>query len=483
VSFYSFSRIGFPLPNRRVAIITAGVLTAAIAIADWLIVPNVSLGLLYFLPMLLVAAHLAPWEIWALSLFFTLLREELSPFHFGENPDARVFTSFIAFLGAGLLAREIDLRKKTVESYARALAEEVHLRSVSEQQLRGLVEGSPAPILTLDPEGKVLMANEATHELLRCASQSLPGQSIDSYLPALAALRETTRVRHVIRTLIECTGHRLDGEAFLAQVWVSSYGSPGAMDLSVVIFDSSEQLRNREEVSMEALATGARVIMGGFWHEIRNLCTAMRLSVNSLQQRPGMADAEEVEGLRSLMNGLERLTASGLRPESPQTFDVASLRAILDHLRIVIEPWFQESQMTVRWQETPDLLLIRADHHGLLQVCLNLARNAHRALQRTERKEFTIRSTVEGGQVFLRFHNTGVPIADAEALFRPFQPAAAGSGLGLYVSRAIVRSFGGNLRYEPVADGCCFAVVLERADLPFMVYGEKTGDEDPRLAS
>src|ERR1035437_6583646 len=273
------------------------------------------------------------------------------------------------------------------------------------------------------------------------------------------------------------------GEPFLAQVWGSSYGPPGAMDLSVVIFDSSEQLRNREEVSLEALATGARVIMGGFWHEIRNLCTAMRLSVTSLQQRPGMADAEEVEGLRSLMNGLERLTASGLRPESPQTFDVASLRAILDHLRIVIEPWFQESQMTGRWHEPTDLLLIRADHHGLLQVCLNLARNAHRALQRSERKDFTISSTVEGGQVFLRFHNTVPPLADPGSLFRPFQPAAAGSGLGLYVSRAIVRSFGGNLRYEPVKDGCCFAVVLERADLPFIVYGEKAGEEDPRVAS
>jgi two-component system, LuxR family, sensor kinase FixL len=482
VSFYSLSRVRFPLPNRRIAIIAVGLLTVAIAFLDWLIVPNVSLGLLYFLPILL-AAHLAPREIAALALVSTLLREQFGPLHWGDDLAARSVITFIAFLGVGLLAREIDLHQKTVEAYARALADQVQLRGVSEQQLRGLVEGSPAPILTLDPEGRVLMANEATHELLRCASQSLPGQSIDAYLPALAALRETTRVRHVIRTLIECTGHRLDGEAFLAQVWVSSYGAPGAMDLSVVIFDSSEQLRNREEVSMEALATGARVIMGGFWHEIRNLCTAMRLSVNSLQQRPGMADAEEVEGLRSLMNGLERLTASGLRPESPQTFDVASLRAILDHLRIVIEPWFQESQMTVRWQETPDLLLIRADHHGLLQVCLNLARNAHRALQRTERKEFTIRSTVEGGQVFLRFHNTGVPIADAEALFRPFQPAAAGSGLGLYVSRAIVRSFGGNLRYEPVADGCCFAVVLERADLPFMVYGEKTGDEDPRVAS
>ena len=290
MGIYRFARARAEPPH---AIIAVGLLTAAIAFTDWLIVP-VSLGLPLH-PQLLLAAHANPGN--AIVAWPTFLREGLSPFAWGRDVEPRLITTFIAFLGAGLLAREVDLRKKTVEAYARALAEQVHLRAVSEQQLRGLVEGSPAPILTIDPEGKVLMANEATHQLLRCATQSLPGQSIDFYLPALAALRETTRVRHVIRTLIECTGHRLGGEAFLAQVWVSSYGPPGAMDLSVVIFDSSEQLRNREEVSLEALATGARVIMGGFWHEIRNLCTAMRLSVTSLQQRPGMADAEEVEGL------------------------------------------------------------------------------------------------------------------------------------------------------------------------------------------
>ena len=51
------------MPNRRIAIIAAGLLTAAIAFTDWLIVPNVSLGLLYCIPMLLPAAHLKPWEI------------------------------------------------------------------------------------------------------------------------------------------------------------------------------------------------------------------------------------------------------------------------------------------------------------------------------------------------------------------------------------------------------------------------------------
>ena len=37
---------------------------------------------------------------------------------------------------------------------------------------------------------------------------------------------------------------------------------------------------------------------------------------------------------------------------------------------------------------------------------------------------------------------------------------ADGTGLGLYVSRAIVRSCRGELRYEARTAGCCFAVVL-----------------------
>jgi two-component system sensor kinase FixL len=34
--------------------------------------------------------------------------------------------------------------------------------------------------------------------------------------------------------------------------------------------------------------------------------------------------------------------------------------------------------------------------------------------------------------------------------------------LGLYISRAILRSFGGELVFEPRTEGCCFAVRLSR---------------------
>ena len=60
----------------------------------------------------------------------------------------------------------------------------------------------------------------------------------------------------------------------------------------------------------------------------------------------------------------------------------------------------------------------------------------------------------------IRFEDTGIGVASPENLFRPFQRGAKSSGLGLYVSRAIMRSFGGDLAHEPGPEGCCFAVIL-----------------------
>jgi signal transduction histidine kinase len=75
-------------------------------------------------------------------------------------------------------------------------------------------------------------------------------------------------------------------------------------------------------------------------------------------------------------------------------------------------------------------------------------------------KQLRIAAREEKGTVTIRFEDTGTGIASPENLFQPFQRGAKSSGLGLYVSRAIMRSFGGDLAYEPRSEGCCFAVVL-----------------------
>ena len=64
----------------------------------------------------------------------------------------------------------------------------------------------------------------------------------------------------------------------------------------------------------------------------------------------------------------------------------------------------------------------------------------------------------------MRFRDTGAGVRNPESLFRPFDKATDANGLGLYVSRAIIRSFRGELVHEPAEDGCCFAVMLNADD-------------------
>jgi signal transduction histidine kinase len=56
----------------------------------------------------------------------------------------------------------------------------------------------------------------------------------------------------------------------------------------------------------------------------------------------------------------------------------------------------------------------------------------------------------------------GIPVL--EKLFQPFQKGADATGLGLYLSRELVRSFHGDLRHEPAVAGCSFIIDLMRAD-------------------
>ncbi len=100
------------------------------------------------------------------------------------------------------------------------------------------------------------------------------------------------------------------------------------------------------------------------------------------------------------------------------------------------------------------------DRHSLLQVLLNLAKNSRRALEGAELKKIDISVTVEHGIVALRVCDTGPGIDPAEKLFQPLQKGADETGLGLFLSRAFVRSFGGDLRYDPSARGCCFVIEL-----------------------
>jgi two-component system, LuxR family, sensor kinase FixL len=437
--------------NRKRMLVVAGLLIAGIALVDWWATHYISLGFLYLFPIIIFGGFLPRRRIVGIALLCAFLQEAFSNLPENEAVIRLVFSS-VGFIGTGLFISEIIRNRRIVLRHSEELED-------AERQLRSLIESSPAAIVTINSEGKVLLANEAAQQLLSPGAAPLQGQPIESYLPALQTVLKTQPSRS-FRTTLQCTGQRTDGEVFLAGVWFSTYNTLSGPRLAAIIVDLSEDLRNREELSLDHLLKNSRILMSTVAHEIRNLSGAVLVVHKNLSRIKELETNEDFRALGGLIQSLERISALELGSAPAQSGEVVELTSVLDELRILIETTYHESEIKVEWSTHEQLPLVWADRYGLVQVFLNLAKNSQRAMMSSQTKLLRIAAGEENGKVVIRFEDTGTGVASPENLFRPFQRGAKSSGIGLYVSRAIMRSFGGDLSFEPRSEGSCFAVVL-----------------------
>ena len=115
----------------------------------------------------------------------------------------------------------------------------------------------------------------------------------------------------------------------------------------------------------------------------------------------------------------------------------------------------------------PEDTMLYADRALMSQVMVNLLKNATEALltQDCDRK-ITIRSTIDAEeriQIEITNNGSAIPAEVAENIFTPFFTTKTdGSGIGLAVSRQIIRLHGGTLRLKHNDEGrVTFAVVVE----------------------
>jgi signal transduction histidine kinase len=306
----------------------------------------------------------------------------------------------------------------------------------------------------------VALSNESARQLLGFENTPLEGQSVEPYLPLLHRMLHSHRTAGNMRTSVECKGQRRTGDVFLAHVWLSTYHTSEGAALAAVIWDASENLRDREGAGLNSMMATSRVLIGAMSHEIRNLASAAAVAYGELPAPADGVQNEHFQALGTLIRGLEKIAATGLKVASDRESTVADLGTVLDEARIVIEPSLREAGIQSTWEIAAGLPLVQADHHSLLQVFVNLARNSQRALESAATREMHISAALERDLVVVRFRDSGPGVANPEELFRPFQPGAQSLGLGLYISRAILHSHGGGLRYEPPAAGACFVVEL-----------------------
>jgi two-component system sensor histidine kinase KdpD len=218
----------------------------------------------------------------------------------------------------------------------------------------------------------------------------------------------------------------------------------------------------------------------GVSHNLQTPLTSIRAYVDQLRAASEQAGrdrrlqivAEQADRLTRLVRQLltvTRLEAGVLRPESEVIAMAPRVRRAWEALNAV-GTGFELRDLAGGW-------LAVADPDQLDQVLWALLDNAVKYGGRDGKVEVEIQSddTIDRVHVTITDHGPGVPDADRERLFTRFTRGAAqtsddGTGLGLYVSRQLLRTMAGELWLEPAAEGHGAAFTLS---LP----GEPPGDD------
>ncbi len=284
---------------------------------------------------------------------------------------------------------------------------------------------------------------------------------MEPYLPILS--RMLHRGGGNIRTNVEFRGQRRNGDIFLANVWLSTYDTSDGPGLAAVVWDSSENLRDREGAGLDSMMATSRVLVGALSHEIRNLASAAASAHAALAAapRPRPHAGENYQALGTLIRGLEKIASAGLQMSSGRERAVAGSGTVLDETRIVIEPALRE-----------------AGHYATLGSAGAAAGGAGRSSQPAAgvpqpgpqqpagagamREARSCASRPKWKTIWRSCASTipGPAWRIPKNFSGRFSRAASHTGLGLYITRAILRSHGGGLRYEPQTRGSCFTVEL-----------------------
>lgn len=323
-------------------------------------------------------------------------------------------------------------------------------------------------LITFEEDGSIQILNTAAKRMLN-----------------IKHLRNISEIKHVNRELHHAIQHLRTGGSELIKI----AHPDGIMQLSVYVIElvlrdvkfklvSLQNIQSElEEKEMEAWQNLVKVLT----HEIMNsiapissLAATIRADIQQKIDDYQEVNNEDVEdylmGIKTIEKRSEGLISfvsdfRSLAHIPLPKFTAIRITELFEHMETLFQHQLDEQGVFLVKQIDPEDLIFFADINMIEQVLINIIQNAVHALEHSDIKKINLLAFIDdNGKIILEIMDSGKGIEE-EALAKIFIPffttKQKGSGIGLSLSKQIMRRHKGNIQVRSViGEGTVFKLIF-----------------------
>lgn len=344
-----------------------------------------------------------------------------------------------------------------------------------------ILDSLPHPVIQVGPDGAIVAANMAAENFFGASAAVLKRHPISYFVPfgsPLLALIDQVRQRGapVNEYKVDVGSPRIGADRI-----VDINAAPVTEQQGAVVLMFQER-GMAEKIDRQLTSRGAARTVTGLAamlaHEIKNPLSGIRGAAQLLEASTGEEDRpltrlimDEADRIVKLVDRMEVFS-----DERPIEREPVNIHVVLDHVKRLAESGFARNVRIVE-EYDPSLPAVYANRDQLVQVFLNLVKNACESLGGRSDAEITLTTAFRPGirlsvpgtservslplEFCVRDNGPGVPEDLLPHLFEPFITTKTnGSGLGLALVAKIIGDHGGVIECDSQAGRTVFRILM-----------------------
>lgn len=346
-----------------------------------------------------------------------------------------------------------------------------------------ILNALPGPVLALDSEDRIAYVNSATEQFLEASATQLRSMRLAQLFSEDSPLFDLMhQVRSQQNTVCEY-GVTLSTPRLGERVVTVEVAGLPEYDGWVVVRLQERSIASKinQHISHRSAARSLSAMAQMLAHEVKNPLSGIRGAAQLLEQTIGAGDrrlarliCDETDRICALVDRME--VFSDNRPIRRRSVNI---HEVLEHVRRIAENGFGAS-VTLRERYDPSLPAVHGNRDLLVQIFLNLVKNACEAVPE-QGGEVVLETAYHPGvrlvvpghhrrthlplRVSVVDNGCGIPDDLRAQLFDPFVTTkSTGSGLGLAVVAKAVHDHGGVIEIESRRVGTAAHILLPIAE-------------------